>query len=238
MFNMKSLLVALLLLFSFSAHASEELSLIDNLQKANIGDYLVTSQNKCYTVLFLRERVQEGLIFDEVTVPSGKIVKSDWDGWKRWVEQRGPGHTCWVTYKIDIQQARLTHTYSHTARSWVRADAQQQILSTLLNIRLNKIPEASRKKRGASASNWSPPLVYEGNIVKNVPFSAWTTRWPKDGSQLENQEVLVYLPRVDGPYPAYFPYWIQIRGKLNRASIRVIDSGKGLQSPMPNPFVS
>ncbi|MEX1013428.1 MAG: hypothetical protein WD595_06285 [Waddliaceae bacterium] len=233
---MRILLTTFLILISFSSYANEKLSLIDNLQKANVGDYLVTAQNKCFTVLFLREKVQDGLIFDEVTAPSGKIVKTNWKGWKGWIEQHAPGHTCWVTYKVDVQQGRLTHVYSHTARSWIRPEVQQQILSTLLNIQLNKIPDASRKKRGSSGSTWSPPLVYEGNVVKNAVFSAWTTRWPSDGSQLANQEVLIYLPVTAGPYPTYFPYWIQIKGKLNRATVRVVDSGKDLESPMQNPF--
>lgn len=93
-------------------------------------------------------------------------------------------------------------------------------------------PEGARDTR----RYWAPKMVYEGEVVFDLKFEAWKTRWPRDCTEMSGKTITAYLPEEgQRKYPAYFPYWLEIQGMLGKAKVRIIDSGKGLRSPRPAP---
>ena len=114
-------------------------------------------------------------------------------------------------------------------------------LSNLLSMSFEPVPDKDRRRIGAPSSPgsdasdhrpyWQPPMVFEGNRIKNAMFEAWRAKWPQDGTELSGKEIEIYLPNEKKGYPTYFPYWLQICSAYGKASVRIVDSGKGLRSP-------
>lgn len=217
--------------------AEEMLLLRNNLMRAQPGDYIVTSQNKNYTILIVRGKDNEYINIDEITVPSKRMSGST--SWRSWIEKGAPGNTCWVMYPIHVPSGSIQKAFSFTKKEWVSVPQSQNFLSTLLNLQFQRIPDDERKKIGPamSAENadkrplWQPPLVVEGKKISGVAFDAWRTRWPKDGSEMAGRTIEVFLPRDNAQYPAYFPYWLQISGMVGKAKVRIVDSGSKLYPP-------
>lgn len=225
-------------LFFFDQIAASDLLLRDNLERARPGDFLVTSQNKNYTVLSIRGRNGQQLYIEEITVPLARIGALPFS-WKTWVEGNAPGHTCWLLYTIDLPTGMMQQTYSYTRGESVTIPQSQNFFSTLFNLKFNKVAEVDRKKVGPAPSTdsrdrrriWQPDLVVDGKVMKGVSFDAWKARWPNDGTELGNKIVEIYVPSEGNKYPSYFPYFLQISGHIGNAKIRIVDSGSGLMSP-------
>ena len=241
---MKWLVTVLLLLASMMSHSTllqgEELILRNNLQRAQPGDYIVISANKTQTLLLIHAKHQSILTIEEIAVPESK--RSPTLSWKEWINQGAPGHTSWVRYDIDLQTGKMLHYYSFTKKNWFNIPDADNFLSKLLNLKFIQIPENARKRVGPKPRSgpemrplWQPRMIVEGQPIKGVQFDAWRTRWPRDGSDLSDKAIEVYLPQDSQRYPAYFPYWLQINGAIGKAKIRIIDSGSKLQSPKPSP---
>lgn len=216
------------LLISVSLKASgHELFLRDNLQRAKPGDYIVTSRNKVDTVLLVRERNENSLIFEEITVYDNCVPRTI--SWREWLSSGAPGNVNWIMYEVDLGSGLVKNTFSFSRNEWVAIPQAQNILTTLLNLRLKFVPPDERKRIGPathrSRQPWQPRLVVDGQIISGVAFDAWHTRWPKDNSELSGKSIDVYLPVENDLYPSYFPYWLQISGMIGKAQIRIIDSG-------------
>lgn len=218
----------------------EGIYLRENLSRARAGDYLVTAQNKNYTVFHIYGRSPSTLTVEEITVPAQKM-KGCFTSWKDWVMKKAPGNTSWVMYTIDLSNAQILRYYSFTKRNLLDMSNSNNFLTTLLNLHLERVPYEKRRRVGPPPlynredrrALWQPRIVVEGNEVPNVAFEAWQTRWPKDGSDLSGKIIEVYVPRENERYPSYFPYWLQISGIIGSAKIRIIDSGSQMDSPMP-----
>lgn len=224
-------------LCSYLGAQETEMLLRDNLYRAQAGDYLVTAQNKNYTLLMIRERNGEQLSIEEITLPMSRL-NSDSFSWRNWVEQGAPGHTCWVLYTIHLPTGTMQQTFSFTKNEWIIIPQSQNFLSTLLNLRLQLVPDNERKKIGPpSAADWvdkrpywQPRLVVDGKAIQGVAFDAWRTRWPKDGGDLSGKLIEIYVPKENDKYPSYFPYWLQVSGVVGIAKVRIVDSGTQLFS--------
>lgn len=217
--------------------AEETLLLRTNLERAQPGDYIVTVQNKNYTLLLVRNKEDDTISIDEITIPSKRLPESN--SWRNWVEKKAPGNTCWIMYTIHLPTGAIQKTYSFTKREWVNIPQSQNFLSTLLNLQFQLVPNGERKKIGSTISAgkndhrplWQPPLVVEGKKIPGVSFVAWRAHWPKDGSELSGRTIEAYLPKDSDKYPSYFPYWLQISGMVGKAKVRIIDSGSKLFPP-------
>lgn len=220
-----------------SLQAEEELLLRDNLNRAKAGDYLVTAQNKNYSILIIRSKEGEQLSIEEITMPTSRVPQNNFS-WKSWVQKGAPGHTCWVMYMIDLPTGAMQQTFSYTRNEWITIPQSQNFLSTLLNLRLKRISDDERKKVGPPPASdsfdrrpyWQPALIVDGNAVKGVTFDAWRTMWPKDSTDLSGKLIEVYLPKNNDKYPSYFPYWLQVSGVVGNAKVRIVDSGSELFS--------
>lgn len=212
-----------------------ELSLRHNLNRAQPGDYLVTTQNKNYTLLLVRNKDAELLTFEEITLPMSRMPSGSFS-WKNWVQMGAPGNTSWLMYTIHLPSGKVQQTFSFTRNEWITAPQSQHFLSTLLNLSLKRVPDRERKRVGPPPASdhldrrpfWQPRLVVNGQVVREVSFSAWRTRWPKDGSDLAGKIIEVYIPEDNDKYPSYFPYWLQVGEGVGNAKVRIVDSGTGL----------
>jgi len=212
-----------------------ELLLRDNMSRSQVGDYLVTAQNKNYSILLIRKKEGEQLSVEEITMPMSRVPQTNFS-WKNWIENRAPGNTSWVMYVIHLPTGTMQQTYSFTRNEWVTIPQSQNFLSTLLNLRLNRVEDHERKKVGPPPAQdsfdrrpyWQPPLIVEGKCIKGVTFDSWRTRWPKDGSELSGKIIEVYIPKDNDKYPSYFPYWLQVSGVVGNAKVRIVDSGSHL----------
>lgn len=228
-----------LFLFVFgSALADNTLYLRENLKKAHKNDYIVTAQNKNYTLFHIYDIKDDFIIIEEITVPMHRFPRG-MGSWKQWLNLRAPNNTSWVMYSINLKTAQMMAFYSLTKNAWFDVNKNNNFLTTLLNLRLEEIPEDNRKRVGFPPLPgmtdrrpfWQPRMVVDGQEIQDVSFNAWTTHWPKDGSDLADKTIEVYVPIENSKYPSYFPYWLQISGIIGSAKIRIIDSGSNMMSP-------
>lgn len=226
------MIVCLILFFSSlcSFVSADEYLLKNNLKAASAGDYVVTMQGKSLTLLHIFGRSESQLIIEEVTIPKIR-AKQYVLSWRNWFEQGAPGHSSWVIYQINTDSGEIQSCYSFTRGGWYSIPESENFLGKLLNLQLYQMPQENRRKIASGNRNWQPQMVVEGELIQGVPFEVYTTFWPKDGSQLSGKKIEIFLPAVEGPYPSYFPYWLQISGLIGKAKIRVIDSGSHLKSP-------
>jgi len=227
---MRNLFFSLFLLFT----AMTEASLLDNLRRANKGDYIVTAQGKSYTLLHIYDRKDNILTIEEITAPMRQIQRLK-KPWKEWIMQGAPNNTAWVMYAVDLNNGKMLAYYSLTKQEMYDLSQADSFLTTLLNLKLQPIPYADRRKTGLPIQSnrplWHPQMVVEGRPIPNVEFDAWRTQWPKDNSDLSGKEIEVYIPNENSKYPSYFPYWLEISGVIGNAKIRIVDSGSGMDSP-------
>jgi hypothetical protein len=217
---------------------AEGIFLRDNLQRAQAGDYIVISASKTQTLMHIYAKQNQILTVEEIAVPESKRPTKL--SWKEWVNQGAPENTSWVMFDIDLRTGQMLRYYSFTKKNWFEIPDADNFLSKLLNLKFIKIPDNARKRIGPKSNSgpelrplWQPKMIVDGKPIKGVLFDAWSTKWPRDGSDLSGKTIEVYLPSDSQRYPAYFPYWLQINGAVGKAKIRIIDSGSQLQSPKP-----
>lgn len=223
-------------------NAQETLYLRDQLMRTHPGDYIVTAQDKNFTVMLIRDKNDQQLTIEEISIPEQRFPKGEVHSWRQWVNEGAPGNTSWVAYTVSPYQGKMHSFYSHSKGRYCEVNQNDHFLCTLLSLKFFKTPDAERKRVGATfrqgASQelrpfWHPKLVVEGKTIPNIPFTAWRTRWPSDQTELSGKQIDVYLPDEKSGYPAYFPYWLEVSGIVGRAKVRIIDSGSQLTSPKP-----
>jgi hypothetical protein len=232
---MKNIIKFLLgtLLFFSPFISSADLYLRDNLQKATTGDFIVTAQNKTYTVLLVSKKSGNILNIEEISIPAQRKKRNE--SWRQWVTSGAPCHTSWVMYQINLGTGKMEKFYSFDKKGWFEIREAENFLSKLLNLRMTKIPPHKMKRTGSTMHGkgriWQPKMIFDGQVIPDVKFEAFRTRWPSDGSELSKKVIEVYLPDEMSGYTSYFPYWLQIKGVIGKAKVRIVDSGINLQSP-------
>lgn len=214
------------------------MTLRQRLYEASKGDFVVMAHKKVYTLLHVFDRQGDRITIEEVTAPASRLRHPI--NWREWVQQGAPNNTNWILYSVNLTNGTVENGYSVSQRTLINL-SQDHFFSTLLNLPFVRVPDHQRKRKGVSQRPggpdtrpfWQPRLVFEGNVVEGVPFSAWTTQWPKDGSVISGKWVETYLPESDGRFVSYLPFWLQVSGNIqNIATIYIIDSGKNLISPV------
>lgn len=217
------------------------LYLRENLQRAQRGDFTVTTQGKNYSLLHIQFKDANQLTIEEVSIPAAKIPKQNFS-WKSWASQGFSKSTARVLYTIDLANGQLKNFYTFMRGGWYEAAPQNNFFPTLLNLQFNFIPEKQRRRVGLclipaeKRALWQPKMIVEGNEVQGINFDVWKALWPKDGSELSGKSIEIYLPEEGLNYPSYFPYWLQITGLTGGAKIRIVDSGTGLTTSHPLPY--
>ncbi len=229
-----------------SALIADEIQLKYQLNTAAAGNYVVTEQGKTYAFLYVREKNSSQIIIEEVAIPASNFTRQN-IGWKQWFESGAAGHTLWTISQINLDTGSFEETFSYTHQGWVDMSESNSFLSTLLNLRFSEVPEQDRKRVGLPPGSnrqdnrpiWNPRVIVEGCALANVPFMAFRTIWPKDHTELSCKPIDVYLPyTIEGAnYPSFFPYLVEVEGKVGNAKLRVVDSGLDAHSPkQPLPY--
>lgn len=218
---------------------SESLSLKQKFEEAQIGDFFVTEQNKNISFLHIYDKKDQTLMLEEVSIAAAGFPRGM--DWKQWFEKGAPQHGSWTISQVDLNTGKFLDSYSFTHNGWIDLSEDMNFLTTLMNLPFERESDQERKKVGLPPGYgkpdhralWTPRVNFEGNCLKHVPFTVWKARWPNDGSELARKMVEVYLPeKMEGSnYPTYFPYWVEIDGKIGSAKVRIISSGKGAISP-------
>lgn len=216
------------------------LSLKDSFAKALPGDYVVLALPKTHSLLHIHSKKDNVVNIQEIISP--EFSQPSNVDWRQWFIRGAPDHTSWAIYQIDLKTGRINHYYSFTKQNFLEVSEADNFLSKLLNLQFKKIPPKARKKIGPRPTSgpewrplWHPKMIVNGIVIKNVPFEAWQTRWPRDGSDLSGKIVDIYLP-IGEEYLSYFPHWIQVSGAV-KANVRAIDSGRYLPATITPPSV-
>lgn len=239
---MKRFFITFLVLCSFAsaAYAESRMKLKEKLSEAIPGSYLVIEQNKTYTFLHVFDKTDRTLVIEEVSIPAARFAQNGMN-WKEWFESGAPGHTSWMMSQINLQTGQFEETFSYTHQGWIDLSDSNPFLTTLLNLTFYEIPESQRRRIGRPPPHhkadtrpfWNPRLIVDNEIIAHSPFIAWKGRWPADGSDLSRKIIEIYLPypQQNLNCPTYFPYWLEVEGKIGSAKVRVIDSGMDAASP-------
>ena len=233
--------------FQLIADSETSLQLKKMFSRAFPGDFVVFSQQDVYMLWHIQDYNEGILTIEEISVPH--FAKDSLNlSWKDWIKQGAKGNISWLMYEFDLNRGVVREFYSFTREAWLNPEALQSFLSTLLNVSFSPIPNEYRKRLGFAAEGfeakrplWHPPLIVNGNRQEGVTFSAWRGTWPKDGSEIAEKKIEIYLPEIEGPYPYYFPYWISFGNAFHKLPLRVVDSGKEMLSTkmyLPRPLPS
>lgn len=213
------------------------------MDSAEPGGYVVTEQNKTFTFLHIHDKKSDSIVIEEVTISAASFARHRMN-WKDWFESGAPGHTAWTMSQINLQTGRLEETFSFTHQGWLDLADSNPFLTTLFNLSFHAVPENQRRRIGLAPGYgkpdhrpiWNPRLIVEGQVIPNMQFSVWRARWPSDGSDLSRKMIEIYLPNTAASqhaprFPIYFPYWLEVEGKIGSAKVRIVDSGTGASSP-------
>ena len=233
------LIIYFITLFAFA----DEMKLKERFLDARAGDYIVTEQNKNFIFLHIHSRKEKSLVIEEVVIPLFRYLQNP-TSWRSWFEDGACGNTSWIISQLNLETGSFEETFSFTHNGWINLTETDSFLTTLLNLPFQNVADENRHRVGIPPGHnkpdlrpfWSPCLIVDGKRVFNVPFSAWRARWPSDGSELSRKYIELYIPNVgqeEVDFPTYFPFWIELEGKIGSFKIRVMDSGKGVNSIRP-----
>ena len=232
-------------LFLSATLCASDIQLKGKLAEAHSGSYLVIEQNKTFTFFHIYDRFENVAIIEEVSIPAASFARNP-THWKIWFESGAPGHTSWIMSQVNLDTGVFEETFSFTHKGWIDMSSSNPFLTTLLNLRFQEVSLGERRRIGLPPGHnkadhrpiWNPRLVVNGCAVPGTSFCAYKARWPSDRSELSRKGIEIYLPADSKPetcwFPAYFPYWLEVDGKIGSAKARVVDSGFEARSPKPS----
>jgi hypothetical protein len=218
--------------------SGESLLLRDNLDQAEAGDYLVLAQGKCYTLFHIFDRSNGQLTIEEVTIPAN-LASSFAGNWRGWLESGAPHNSSWTLFQIDLSSGQMHHFFSFTRNGWFTIPQEENFLQTLLQLPFQPVTLENKRRIGPKPHEgapdirpfWTPKMVINGQTVHNQLCESFISRWPSDGSKLAGKTISIFLLNESAEFPSYFPFWMQLKGGIGRAHVRVVDGGKGAHSP-------
>ncbi len=197
------------------------------------GDFIVTHQEKNYSLLRAVKVYENHLVFEEISIPENSIDLSK-ESWRSWIAHKAPKHTSWISYEIDLSEKKLVSLYSVDTNTTLQPSQEHNFLVRLLNLDFSKVSKKNRKKIGLPTEDgpdtrglWIPPVVFEGLKLSKPEIEVWSALWPNDNSPLSGSQIDLYW---NPPFP--LPYWIEIKGGHYTFKLRVIESGKNLLTPL------
>ncbi len=200
------------------------------LERAEKGDYIVTEQDKNCSLLLVHEKTDSSLILEEISFLRSSKPKD----YKKWLEKKAPGHLSWILYEIHLNTLKIEEAFSFSKQGWIQIGEGENLLRDFLSLSFQEISLQDRRKIGPPPKEgepdfrkvWTPPLIREGEKVKNPSHTAYLVMWPKDTSFLSGKNLELYF---DEKSP--FPFWVEVKGDHLSGFVKGIDSGKNLISP-------
>ena len=194
------------------------------------GSYAVFESQKNITLLRVMEIAHQFLLLEEISVPF-EVAKKKIPSFREWIEKKGPEHTSWLVYKIDLSSCKVQTCYSFSRECFVSISEESTFFPRLMNLELFEVSNAQRKKIGPLLSSdgidsrkvWNPPKIFDGKKIKSAQFSMMKGVWPKDSSELSSRVIHLYFDKENPLF--IFPYWIEVGDEYNIVKIQTIDSG-------------
>lgn len=194
------------------------------------GSYAVFESQKNITLLRVMELSPPFLLLEEISLPF-EVAKKKIPSFGEWIEKKGPQHTSWLVYKIDLTTCKVQTCYSFSRECFVNISEESTFFPRLMNLELFEVPNEQRKKIGPLLSSdgmdtrkvWNPPKIFAGKKIKSAQFSMMKGVWPKDSSELSSRVIHLYFDKENPHF--IFPYWIEVGDEYNIVKIQTIDSG-------------
>jgi hypothetical protein len=216
----------------FLASQGFALTLKERFDHSQVGDYVVTEQDKNLCLLFVRSLTQDLLVIDEMTFHESDLPKN----FKSW-QQASFGRTypiSWISFQFDRKTGVLEDAYNFNEKTWLEFEQQEVFLKGLLNLNLSLVSEKDRKKIGPSPANnepdlrksWCPPLTIHGVKYSKPSYEVYKGRWAEDSSLLSKCHIEMYFSKNDPSLP--FPSWIEINNGHYGFKLKGVDSGHNL----------
>lgn len=235
---MPRILTIFILIFnSFSLLSA--LTLKNEFENAQPGDFLVFQQERIYTLLHIFAKTDQILTLEEISINESKwqmLSQKPHTTWKTWVKNKAPQNCSWIIYEVNRETGQILRAYSPKKHHFIDAQKELGFLPTLLNLHFTPTLLHERKKISKSFDSeftpfWQPPVSFEGVKVEGIHFDAFRARWPNDNSPLAGRLIEIYLPSKSSHLPSYFPYWIEVKDPSIKICIPIVDCGKNLCSP-------
>lgn len=222
-------IILVFILFYFSPLSA--ISIKDRLLGAKDGDYFVVKSGKMISVIRVASLKGERLVLEEISAPANLLKKANWQDW---IDQKGPGHTSWIMYEIDLDANELLETFSFSKHCFLQL-SDDHFLLTLLKNPLQSIPDETRKKIGPPPekgeldvrANWQPPKIVHGKKIQNPQFSVLQLKWPDDQTELSGKMIQLYFEKNS---EFFFPFWVEVLSEHLIFPLKVIDCGHDLRS--------
>ena len=227
------------LLFIFvSTFGYANTTLKNRLTKSKQGDYIVTAQGSNYSLLLIRQLENKKLILEEVVIEQN-LVDLKKVSWKTWIEKKAPGASSWTAYAIDLEKNTLSQCFNHFLKQWVFIEKSDYFFAQLLTLSLQPTRDNLRKRIGPSPmpgeidrrKMWNPQMVREGKKVRNPSYEVVRCTWPNDNTRVASCVFELYLDADNTSFP--FPFWMEVQSPHYTFKMRAVDSGSGINSPMP-----
>lgn len=206
--------------------------LLDDFTEAKAGDFVVYLHQKQLTLLVIKEKKGDCIVFEEISAPQAAV--DEYNGkWGRWLQEGAPLHTSWTISTMDLQSHMMLALYSVDTGIHSKPEGLFHFLPTLLSLPLHRVDLSERKYVGPPPMPgepdfrklWYPKIVYEGAII-HPEICVRKIIWPQDGSNLAGKTIELYL--AGKPAISYFPYYIQFIAGIKKVQLQVIDSGRDL----------
>lgn len=111
------------------------------------GSYAVFESQKNITLLRVMEIAHPFLLLEEISVPF-EVAKKKIPSFREWIEKKGPEHTSWLVYKIDLNTCKVKTCYSFSRECFVSISEESTFFPRLMNLDLFEVSNAQRKKIG------------------------------------------------------------------------------------------
>ncbi|MCF7853012.1 MAG: hypothetical protein K9M07_07225 [Simkaniaceae bacterium] len=215
------------------------LTLMEKLQNAHQGDYVVTLMSKNYSLISIHTKTDDSIIFEEISVPVSSMEKAP--DWKNYVLQKAPKAISWILYEIDLKTGKMIESYNVLGGYFLDLSSFDSVLAKLMHLTLETVKESERRRIGVSSSLsgfdtrkiWNPPLVFERKKEKSPQFSVYHATWPEDATILSGKTVELYFDRQRSHFP--FPMWMQIKDASDTSfKVPSVDAGHSMPTTMTN----
>ncbi len=226
---MKKVLIIFIL---FITSVFSETTLKDKLKCSGKGDYIVTKQNKIYSIISIFEKTENNLVIEEVTIPVKLFDQTL--SFKEWFEKGAKRNSSWMMYELNLENSDILECFSFSKGAWLNISKDDAIFSKLLNLPLKALAKDQMRKIGPPPmpgekdyrAVWYPQKIMEGKKIERPSFEVYRIVFPRDYSDLSEKTLDLYLDKDFS-----LPYWLQIGSDNLSVVLKTVDSGKNLKSP-------
>ncbi len=196
------------------------------LSLAQSGDTVVFDFHHSIAVVHVLSAHRSTVQLRVVTATKDVSSREEGTSYLEWLRHGAHGAISDETITISLDRIGVVHGSDSQKAQW---------LISLLQLELTEVPESQRRRAGPPPMSgeidlrpmFNPRIVVNGKREASAS-TAFTTKWPEDGSELDSRWLTLYFPVSPNAVRA-FPYWIESPSSAYHVS--VIDSSRGPNAP-------